>query len=320
MDPQQVVGHKLRNVIQSILLLGSMALLLIWVGWLIAGSIGVWFAIGGVALLTSSQRVSPQMVFRMYRARRLASVEAPVLLRLVQILAQRAELPITPAVYYIPSTMMNAFTVGQPHNAAIGVTDGLLRRLSQRELAGVLAHEISHIVHRDTWVMGLADVVSRITAAGAMVGQFMLFLAVPFMLLSQYAPPWLLILSLISAPTLSALLQLALSRIREFDADLEAARLTGDPQGLASALAKLEYYQHGFLERIFLPGRRLPDPSLLRTHPTTAERIHRLRDLEGKEPPPRRPPLPAAEDPVLFAGQMPQVIRVPRWRLSGLWY
>jgi heat shock protein HtpX len=279
----------------------------------------VWFAIGGVVLLTSSQRVSPQMVFRMYRARRLTAVEAPVLLRIVQILAQRGELPITPAVYYIPSTMMNAFTVGQPHNAAIGVTDGLLRRLSQRELAGVLAHEISHVVHRDTWVMGLADVVSRITAAGAMVGQFMLFLAVPLMLLSQYSPPWLLILSLISAPTLSALLQLALSRIREFDADLEAARLTGDPQGLASALAKLEYYQHGFLERIFLPGRRLPDPSLLRTHPTTAERINRLRDLENAEPLPRRPPLPAAEDPV-FAGQMPKVIRVPRWRFNGLWY
>lgn len=119
---------------------------------------------------------------------------------------------------------------------------------------------------------------------------------------------------------LSALLQLALSRTREFDADLEAARLTGDPEGPASALAKLAYSQHGFLEHVLLPGRRLPDPSLLRTHPTTAERINRLRDLRGEHPLPRRAPLPTAVAPVPFATQMPQVFRVPRWRVSGLWY
>jgi heat shock protein HtpX len=154
----------------------------------------------------------------------------------------------------------------------------------------------------------------------ATVGQILLIIAVPSMLLSQYSPPWILLLLLLSAPTLSALLQLALSRAREFDADLEAARLTGDPEGLASALAKLEYYQHGFLERIFLPGRRLPEPSLLRTHPTTEERINRLRSLEGETALPRRALIPDAAGLVPVAGQMPQVVRVPRWRLGGLWY
>ena len=320
MDLQQVTNHKRRNFMQSALLLGSMALLLIWVGWLIAGSIGVWFAIGGVIFLMGSQRISPQMVFRMYRARQLRPAEAPVLFRIVQVLAQRAALPATPRVYYIPSAMMNAFTVGQPHNAAMGVTDGLLRRLTQRELVGVLAHEISHIAHHDTWVMGVADVVSRITTTSAMAGQLMLILAVPFLLLGAYNPPWILILSLLVAPMLSALLQLALSRTREFDADLEAARLTGDPDGLASALTKLERYQGGFLERIFLPGRRQAEPSLLRTHPTTAERIERLRDIQGRQVLPRRAPVPVAMGFVPLVAQMPQVVRVPRWRLSGLWY
>jgi len=320
MDLQQAINHKQRNLMQSVLLLSSMALLLVWVGWLIAGSIGVWFAIGGVIFLMGSQRISPQMVFRMYRARPLRPAEAPVLFRIVQALTQRAELPMMPRVYYIPSAMMNAFTVGQPHNAAIGVTDGLLRRLNQRELAGVLAHEISHIVHRDTWVMGVADVVSRITTTSAMAGQLMLILAMPFLLFSTYNPPWILILSLLVAPMLSALLQLALSRTREFDADLEAARLTGDPDGLVSALTKLEHYQGGFLERIFLPGRRQAEPSLLRTHPTTAERVERLRDIKGQQVLTSRAPMPVAMGFVPLVAHIPQIVRVPRWRLSGLWY
>ena len=320
MDLQQITHHKRRNLMQSVLLLGSMALLLIWVGWLIAGSIGAWFAIGAVIFLMGSQRISPQMVFRMYRARQLRPAEAPVLFRIAQALAQRAELPVTPRLYYIPSAMMNAFTVGQPHNAAIGVTDGLLRRLNQREVAGVLAHEISHIAHHDTWVMGIADVVSRITSTSATAGQLMLILTVPLLLFGAYNPPWLLILSLLAAPMISALLQLALSRTREFDADLEAARLTGDPEGLASALAKLEYYQGGFIERILMPGRRQAQPSLLRTHPTTDERVERLRDIVGRQVLPRRAPMPVGAGFAPFVAQMPQVVRVPRWRFSGLWY
>lgn len=126
MDTQQISSHKRRNILQSVLLLGGMTALLISIGWLIAGLIGIWFALAGVILLAGGQRISPQMVFRMYRARRLTPVEAPVLLRMVDLLRQRAELPVTPQVYYIPSAMMNAFAVGQPNHAAIGVTDGLL--------------------------------------------------------------------------------------------------------------------------------------------------------------------------------------------------
>jgi heat shock protein HtpX len=319
-----LLGHKMYNLVQSTLLLGGMALLLMLLGWLIAGAVGVGVAVVGVVLLLSSPRVSPQLILRMYRARPLSVYEAPELVQIVHTLAQRAALPATPRLYYIPSALMNAFSVGQQDNAAIGVTDALLRRLTQRELVGVLAHEISHIHHNDTWVMSLADIVSRLTSLLSLSGQFLLIVSLPMLLLGNYRPPWLLYALLIFAPTLSTLLQLALSRTREFDADLEAIKLTGDPQGLASALAKLERYQRGLMERLLLPVRRLPVPSLLRTHPATEARIQRLRTL-ADEPVPQYPVrhtvplhLPAVDSPLVV--QMPQLLGRPRWRLTGLWF
>jgi heat shock protein HtpX len=324
MHTQRLLGHKMCNLLQSVLLLGGMALLLMLLGWLIAGVIGVGVAVLGVVLLLSSQGISPQLILRMYRARPLSVYEAPELVQLVHTLAQRAELPATPQLYYIPSAIMNALSVGQQGNAALGVTDALLRRLTRRELVGVLAHEISHIRNNDTWVMSLADIVSRLTSLLSLSGQFLLIISLPMLLLGNYRPPWLLYALLIFAPTLSTLLQLALSRTREFDADLEAIKLTGDPQGLASALAKLERYQRGILQRMLLPRQRIPAPSLLRTHPATEARIQRLLTLTDK-PAPQDPVPPAvplhllAEDSPL-ALQMPQLIRGPRWRLTGLWF
>lgn len=314
------MSHKINNIVQSIVLLGSMALLLVLLGWLIAGVLGVLSAVVGVLLLSLSPQVSPLFILRLYRARRLTTYDAPVLLRIVHALAQRAELPVTPHLYYIPSAIMNAFAVGKRHEAAIGITDGMLRRLNRRELVGVLAHEISHVRNHDTWVMGLADVTSRITAMSSWVGQFLLLVTLPLTLLNGSTPPWILILLLIIAPTLSALLQLALSRTREFDADLDAATLTGDPAGLAAALAKLERYQRGFIERILLPGRHIPDPSLLRTHPKTEERIERLLALAADLAPQYLTPRDVPLESLRFTEQIPQIIRVPRWHVGGLWF
>ena len=111
------------------------------------------------------------------------------------------------------------------------------------------------------------------------------------------------------------LLQLALSRTREFDADMAAAELTGDPQGLASALDKMERYQGGFVEQIFFPGRRVPEPSLLRTHPETEERIRRLLAL-----PPRPPEVRAPPEGYRIVRAHPLIQATPRWRVHGLWY
>jgi heat shock protein HtpX len=101
----------------------------------------------------------------------------------------------------------------------------------------------------------------------------------PLVLMGGHALPWPPLILLLVAPSISTLFQLALSRTREFDADLDGAELTGDPAGLASALQKLERYQGGLLESVMLPGRKIPDPSLLRTHPKTEERVRRLLSL-----------------------------------------
>lgn len=315
----QLVRHRLRNVLHSLLLVVGLILLCATLGWFIWGGQG-FLIIGTTALLfvLFGPQVSPRLVLRMYRARPLTDANAPRLVAVARELARRASLPRVPQLYYIPSAMVNAFAVGSRRDAAIGLTDGILRGLTLRELTGVLAHEISHVSHNDGWVMSLADFVSRIVNTFSWIGQLLLFINLPLVMTGREVVPWLLVLLLIFAPTLSALLQLALSRSREYDADVGAARLTGDPRGLASGLAKLERLQGGFLERILLPGRRVPEPSLLRTHPSTQERIDRLLELEGDVAPPRL--ISEERLPPELTRLMAHSPRTPRWHASGLWY
>jgi heat shock protein HtpX len=195
-----------------------------------------------------------------------------------------------------------------------------LRQLTLRELAGVIAHEISHIRNNDMSVMGLADLVSRMTNMLALFGQLLVVVNLPLYLLTGAAVPWLAIGLLMIAPTITALLQLALSRTREFDADLGAVALTGDPQGLASALARLESQRGSLWERVFLPGRREPEPSLLRTHPRTEERIERLLELSREERPQLVPGVMPVDTIFLLPNHYPEVRRTPRWHIGGLWH
>lgn len=295
-----------------------MVLLVALLGYLFAGACGLGLAIvvGGFFVLIG-QQISPQMILKMYKARPLLPSEAPALAQVVQELARRAKLSRPPQLYYIPSQMMNAFAVGSPNNAIIGVTDGLLRGLTMRELVGVLAHEMSHVQNNDMRVMRIADTVSRLAGMFSTVGQVLLFLNLPLVLMGGYAISWFGILLLIFAPTLVGLLQLALSRTREYDADLDAVQLTGDPRGLASALQKLETYHASFLKRVLLPGHRVPDPSLFRTHPHTEDRIARL--LELAETPETY--LPHGLETPPLTSQFAPVARSPRYRItSGLWY
>jgi heat shock protein HtpX len=310
----------MHNLLQSALLLGGMGGLLAALGWLMAEGEGViWTLLLGLAVLVFSPRLSPAMVLRLYGAHPLDPYAAPRLYDLVEVLARRAELPAPPRLYYLPSRMLNAFAVGRPEAAAITLSDGLLRTLTSRELTGVLAHEMSHLKNNDMWVMGLADVVSRLTSVLSLAGQVLLLINLPLWLLTDASFPWLLVLLLMVAPTVSALLQLALSRIREYDADLHAAALTGDPHGLASALDKLERIQGGWLERVLMPGRRVPDPSLLRTHPPTEERIQRLLSLSPQPQWHGRLPLyRVVDDP--WSGRWAPVRRPPSRHVGGLWY
>jgi heat shock protein HtpX len=142
---------------------------------------------------------------------------------------------------------------------------------------------VSHIKRDDTRILGLAAVLAQATRGMSLVGQFLVFLNIPLLLMGQVTVSWTAILLLLLAPGLSGALHLALSRAREYDADLGAVDLTGDPRGLASALHRLEELNRGLLHRLF-PGRvRIPVPAFLRTHPETEERIRRLLRLE-REP------------------------------------
>ena len=311
--------HKRRNRIQSTLLLTGMAALLSACGWTLAGEEGVlWALVAGGASLLLAPQLSPAIALRLYGARPIHPAELPAVFDLLARIARRAGLPQPPRLYHIPSRMLNAFAVGRPGDAAVAVTDGLLRQLTLRELAGVLAHEVSHIRNGDLWIMGLADTIGRLTSAMSFLGVVLLLANLPLLLLGAVAVPWPFVALLVLAPSVVGLLQLALSRTREYDADLDAAGLTGDPRGLALALAKLERHQAGLLETLFLPGRRIPDPSLLRTHPETRKRIARLLSLEPRAEAVsadaawgRAVPVPARLVPQLQA---------PRWHPTGLWH
>ena len=320
LDPNAHRAHRVRNALHSVLLVGGLGLLAGFSAWLIWGPMGVAVTLVVIGLVYAfGPRLPPEMMMRFFRARQLDERTGSQILHIVDVLSDRAELPAAPRVYVIPSMTLNAFASGTPQNAVIGVTEGMLRRLGINELAGVLAHEISHIRNNDLAVMGLADVLTRLTQMLAYLAVILALVNLPAFLLGEAEFPLFALALLYLAPTASSLIQLALSRTREYDADLEAASLTGDPASLASALEKLERYQGRFWEdmRLPVPGRRIPQPSLLRSHPRTEDRIARLRELADR---PMLPHLSLAGAPMASpAGPGPAAMR-PRYRWTGVWF
>lgn len=279
MGASLLLPHRLANLLQSLLLISALVLLMWGLGWLFAGSYGIiWATMIGVFPLTASVRFFPLMALRMYGARPLSPQEAPRLHTILCEICKRTPLQPPPQLHFIASELALIFSVGRGKNAAIALSAGILRLLSLRDLYGVLAHEVSHIKNGDTLVMSLADVASRVTSALSFAAQILVIVNLPLILVGSVHFPWLPLLLMLLAPTLSGLLQLALSRTREYSADLQGAIVTGDPQGLAAALEKIEEYQARQITRLIGPHR--DQPSLLRTHPATPERIRRLQELE----------------------------------------
>ncbi len=302
---------------QPLVIIAGMAGLFGLLGWLLFGWAGLFWSVGFSAFLfITTPKVSPWMVLRMYRARRLSMEDAPGLLELAHGLSRRAGLASAPQLYYVPSRVMNAFSVGTAQSSAIALSDGIIRSLSWREMAGVLAHEITHIRNNDLRLHALADLMTRITGFFSFIGQVLVLFYLPMALFSQTRIPLLPIVLLVFAPTLSMLLQFALSRTREFDADLGAASLTGDPLGLASALQKMDRYDRSVWDLVFLPGRKNPHPSLLRTHPHTSERLERLVSLaSGKDE-----AVAEFDEAERLSPSIPRVDRPPRWNWFRPWY
>lgn len=306
------VLHRLNNLAQAALILAGMGLLVWLMVRLVAGpDSALVVLLVALGAMLAAPAVPRRVLLSAYQARRLDAAAFPDGVAMLAAISRRAALPRTPELWYVPSRLPNAFAMGRPEDSAICVTDGLLRLLDRRELAAVLAHEVAHIAHRDLWIMGLADAMSRLVSVASWMGQIILVLNLPMLAAGLAVVPWSVVLLLVFSPTAMALLQLALSRSREFDADLGAARLTGDPGGLVSALLKLERRTGRFWEEIFLPGRRIPEPSLLRTHPPTDARVARLRKLVV----PRQEGFMSGP-----AWQPPAQPGYPRFRRSGYFY
>jgi heat shock protein HtpX len=280
------------NNLKTGILLTLLTVLLVVAGSALGGQHGALIAFVFALLLNGGAYwFSDRVVLRMYKAGEVSEAEAPELYGIVADLTQRARIPM-PRVYVIPSQALNAFATGRnPKHAAVAVTEGLLRILDRRELAGVLAHELSHVKHRDiligtvaATIAGAISMLASMARWGAMFGGFSrdgegrggnIFVVLAVSIVAALA---------------ATLVQLAISRSREYGADAGAAQLLGDPSGLITALRKLELgaqrvplASNPATAHLFIvnPLRGGGMSKLFSTHPPIEERIQRLQGMIG---------------------------------------
>lgn len=277
-DAEALRRQRFLNRLQSAVLLIGLFALAAATGFLFAGVDGLVIAGAIAAGFMILNPTSGETLFQhIYGAIPLTSASAPRLSSIVAELARRAELDRNPTLFLIPTPLLQAMAAGSRKAPSMAVTSGLLQKLSSSELAAVLAHEITHIRHGDVFVMRLAVAAGSMTHAMADAGIFLLIAYFPVLWSTGSALSLAAIALLITAPMVSDLLQLSLSRRREFLADAGAVELTGDPLSLARALERIQKLQGDDWERFAARGGRWL--RWFRTHPTTAERIERLREL-----------------------------------------
>lgn len=271
------------NVAKTTLLLGALSGLLLVIGQLLGGSNGMTIAfIFAIIMNFGSYWFSDKIVLAMYRAQQVGP-EHP-LYRLTERLARQGGLPM-PKVYVIPTVSPNAFATGRnPSHAAVAATEGILRLLDERELEGVIAHELSHVKHRDILISSIAATLAAAIMFAANMARFAMFFGGRHDDRDEGANPLVLLLTLILAPIAAMLIQMAISRAREFAADAGGARIAGNPYGLADALRKIDAAArqvpldanpataHMFIIKPFLGGMA----SLFSSHPPTEARIRAL--------------------------------------------
>ena len=288
----------MHNHLRTFILLAALTALFVGVGYLIGGAAGMAVALAlAVAMNAFSYWNSDKIVLRMYGAREIDPNVAEPLLRNyladVHELADRAGLP-RPKVYVMESEQPNAFATGRdPEHAAVAATVGLLRMLDRREIRGVMAHELAHVKNRDTLTM---TITATIAGAIASLANFALFFGGN----DRERPGGIIgtIALMVLAPMAAGLVQMAISRGREYEADRHGAEISGDPQALASALEKIDAYARGIVnvtaERnpatgqmfIINPLSGRGADNLFSTHPSTGNRVAALMKLIGRGAPP----------------------------------
>lgn len=278
------------NQMKTVFLMALLTGVAVGTGWLIGGMNGMYIAFGIAALMNfAGYWWSDKIVLRMYRAREVSPVDAPELYDMVAELARRAEIPM-PKVYIIPDASPNAFATGRnPRNAAVAVTEGLLRMLDRDELMAVMAHEMGHVLNRDILVGTIA---ATFAGAVSMLANMLMWTTMmggrssddnndnPLGAIGA-------LVAMLVAPFAAMLIQMAISRSREYGADETSAKLMGSGRPLASALAKLAWGHDNIAHTV------RPEPatahmfivnplnarglgSLFSTHPPMEARIERL--------------------------------------------
>ena len=273
------------NLMKTAILMAAITALFMAIGSLLGGRSGMMLALAvAVAMNFFSYWFSDTMVLKMYKAQQVDETSAPQFYGMVRELAQKAGLPM-PKVYLIDEDAPNAFATGRnPEHAAVAATTGILRSLSERELRGVMAHELSHVKHRDILI---STVSATMAGAISMLANFAMFFGGRNSE-GRSTNPIVGILVMLLAPLAASLIQMAISRSREFEADRGGAEISGDPQALASALQKIQRIAQGLpletTERhpetaqmmIINPLSAGGLRGLFSTHPSTEERVERL--------------------------------------------
>lgn len=276
------------NWVKTAMLMAAITALFIVIGGVIGGQRGMMLALFfALAMNFFSYWFSDKMVLRMYNAQEVDETTAPQFYRMVRELATRAQLPM-PRVYLINEDAPNAFATGRnPEHAAVAATTGILRVLSEREMRGVMAHELAHVKHRDILISTISATMAG--AISAIANFAMIFGGRDEN--GRPANPIASIAVALLAPIAGALIQMAISRAREFEADRGGAEISGDPQALASALDKIHRYAQGIPfaaaeEHPATAQMMIMNPlagggiaNLFSTHPATEERIRRLMEM-----------------------------------------
>ncbi len=277
--------------IRTFILMAAMTALVMGMGWLIGGQGGAVIAlvIAGAGNIWAWWN-SDKAVLNQQGAMRVSRQQAPELVDMVAALAERAGLPM-PAVYVLATDQPNAFATGRnPENAAVAVTQGIMQVLNRDELAGVIAHELAHIKNRDTLTM---TVTATMAGAIAMLGNMLMFSSMFGSRDDNRGGGLAALLAMIFAPIAAGMVQMAISRTREYEADRLGAEISGQPLALASALARIAQAAGRVVN---LPAERNPASAsmfiinplhalrmdrLFATHPPTQERIARLQAMAG---------------------------------------
>jgi heat shock protein HtpX len=289
-----LASYRAGNQFKTFLLVAGLTALLIAIGYLIGGASGlIVFAAIAIVFNFAMYWFSGSIALKMSRAQPVSAEEAPELHRMIAQLAERAGVP-KPGVYMTPAEQPNAFATGRnPSHASIAVTQGITRALSERELEGVLAHEMAHIKNRDILIASIAAMVAGAISAIANFLQFSLLFGDdndnPLGLIGTLA-------TIILAPIAAVIIQLAISRQREYVADATGAELVGDPNALADALENLHRTSSAIPMRVnpaaeplyivnplaaHARGARGGLGNLFSTHPPMEERVARLRRMAG---------------------------------------